>query len=155
MNVDLLRTILGPRIVDGGLSHSDPWIQVRGEDLLWVTEQLRNHSELRFDLFIDLCGVDYLGRTPRFETVIHLASTANGHRLRIRCLVPDDSLAVPSLTRFWRGANWHEREAFDMYGIRFKGHPNLERILNPPGTEEYPQRKDYPLRGPRDRKEEA
>jgi NADH-quinone oxidoreductase subunit C len=149
-----LRELLGSRLVDAGTTRGDVWITVRGEDLPGVVEQLRTHPDLRFDGFIDLCGVDFFRRKPRFETVIHLHSMDLGHRIRIHCLVPDQSLTVPSLTPFWSAANWQEREAYDMYGIRFQGHPNLERILNPPGTSDFPQRKDYPLLGARDRKEE-
>lgn len=154
LNADRVRSLLGSKIVEAGESRGEVWIQIRGEDLPGIVDQLRTHPDLKFDSFVDLCGVDYLGRHPRFETVVHLYSVGCGHRIRIRCLVPDGSLTVPSLTPFWPAANWQEREAYDMYGIRFQGHPKLERILNPPGTEDFPQRKDYPLRGHRGPKED-
>ena len=155
LTVDLLRELLQSALVDSGETKGAIWITVRGDDLSDVVRQLRTHPELRFDWFVDLCGVDYVPREPRFETVIHLHSMERGHRIRIRCLVPDDSLTVSSLTPFWPAADWYEREAYDMYGIRFRGHPNLERILNPPGTTAFPQRKDYPLKGARETKEES
>lgn len=154
LKLETLQNLLGAKLIDSGVNHGDIWIQIQAENLLTVVEQLRTHPDLKFDGFVDLCGVDYMGRHPRFETVVHLYSMDHGQRLRIRCLVPDESLVVPSLTSFWAGANWHERETYDMYGIRFQGHPNLDRILNPSGTEEFPQRKDFPLRGCREPKEE-
>ena len=154
LSVELLRSLFESKLIDAGERKGEFWMIVRGEDLVSVIEPLRAHPDLKFDWFVDLCGVDNLGKRPRFETVIHLYSMDYGQRLRIRCLVPDESLTVPSLTPFWSAANWQEREAYDMYGIRFQGHPNLERILTPPGTEDFPQRKDYPLRGSRETKED-
>ena len=153
LNLGLLKELFGSKLIESGDYRGDLWIQIRAEDLLPVIDQLRTDPKLKFDWFVDLCGVDYLGKHPRFETVVHLRSMELGHQIRVRCQVPDESLTVPSLTGFWPAANWQEREAYDMYGIRFQGHPNLTRILNSPGTEEFPQRKDYPLRGKREPKE--
>lgn len=150
LSLSSLRHLFAAKLVDSGDSKGDTWIKVTGEDLLEVLGQLRSHPDLTFDWLIDLCGVDYLGRTPRFEVVIHLCSMKEAERIRVHCLVPDESLTIPSVVSLWPGANWHEREAYDMYGIRFKGHPNLDRILNPLETSEFPQRKDYPLRGSRE-----
>ncbi len=141
-------------LLQGGVARGDYSVQVRAETLIPLVEFLRKESDLAFDSFVDLCGVDYLDRRPRFEVVIHLYSTSARHRIRVRCQVPDDSLTVPSLTPYWKAANWQEREAFDMYGIRFQGHPDLKRILSPPDTQEFPQRKDYPLKGDRDLEED-
>lgn len=142
---------LGARVVAAGEHQGDFWIQVRGADLPAVVQSLR--ADFGFDHFVDLCGVDYLPRAPRFESVVHLYSFARRNRIRVRCLVPDDTLTVPSLTGFWDAANWQERESFDMYGIRYDGHPNLDRILSPPETDVFPQRKDYALKGDRAKKE--
>ncbi len=154
LSLERVREVLGGRAFESGETQGDLWVKVKSEDLLAVVDLLRTHPELSFDWLADLCGVDYLPRHPRFEVVVHLYSMAHTHRIRVRCEVPEASLTVPSLTAIWQGANWLEREAYDMYGIRFQGHPNLERILNPLGTEGFPQRKDYPLRGPREPKEE-
>ena len=153
LNQSLILENLGSAIVKSGEFRNDFWIQVKGEDLLRAIEFLRAHEELSLDSFIDLCGVDYKDRAPRFEVVVHLFSQRHHHRLRIRCLVPDETLTVPSLTRFWKGANWQEREAYDMYGIHFEGHPKLDRILSAPDVTTFPQRKDYPLKGEREKPE--
>lgn len=147
---DRICSELDSAIGQSGESNGDFWIKVSGEKLLKTVEVLQVHSEFLFDSFVDLCGVDYLEEQPRFEVVIHLYSSKHKHRIRIRCMVPDTTLTIPSLTEFWPAANWQEREAFDMYGIRFHGHPNLERILSPPDTEVFAQRKDYPLKGERE-----
>lgn len=141
---------LGDKVVESGEFQTDFWIKVHGKDLLSVIQFLKEDTKAYFDSFIDVCGVDYLKTKPRFESVIHLYSTQNKHRIRIRTLVDDKSMTVPSVTNFWKGADWHERESFDMYGIKYEGHPNLQRILSAPGTEVFPQRKDYPLRGVRE-----
>ncbi|GAB4390050.1 MAG: NADH-quinone oxidoreductase subunit C [Thermodesulfovibrionales bacterium] len=110
---------------------------------------LRDEPELGFDLLRDLCGVDYLGRkTPRFEVVYHLYSIRNRRILRLKAQVPEDDARIQSVVPVWIGADWHERECYDMYGIVFEGHPDLRRILMPEDWEGHPLRKDYPLRGP-------
>ncbi len=124
-------------------------IVIKAEGLKDVVAFLKTKPELCFDSFVDLCGVDHLGEDIRFEVVIHLYSSIYKHRIAIRVKVPNDTLMVPSITDFFKGANWQEREAFDMYGIQFEGHPKLERILSPTGTHVFAQRKDYDLLGPR------
>jgi len=94
-----------------------------------------------FDAFVDLCGVDYLRRDPRFEIVVNLLSHERRQRLRIRVGVPGD--VVASITQVFEGASFYEREAYDLFGIRFSGHPDLTRILLPDEWEGYPLRKDY------------
>ncbi|GBE32473.1 NADH-quinone oxidoreductase subunit C 1 [bacterium BMS3Bbin05] len=101
------------------------------------------------DYLKDLCGVDYLGkRDSRFEVVYHLYSMEHRHMLRIKVPVSESDCVVDSVTSIWIGADWHERECYDMYGIEFKGHPDLRRILMPEDWEGYPLRKDYPVKGP-------
>ena len=112
-----------------------------------VAEMLRDDPALDFDLFVDLCAVDYPDRTPRFEVVLHLYSVGKRHRIRLKTRVGDgegDHAEVESLVAVWPGANWFERETFDMMGIVFRGHPDLRRILMYPEFEGYPLRKDYP-----------
>ncbi len=106
---------------------------------------LRDDAELRFDLLADVTAVDYLGRTPRFEVVYILRSTVSHHRLRVKVPVDGPDPVVPTATGVWKSALWGERETFDMFGIRFAGHPDLRRILMYPEFEGHPLRKDYPL----------
>jgi NADH-quinone oxidoreductase subunit C len=110
---------------------------------------LRDDPRLRMEMFIDLTAVDYLGRTegPRFEVVCHLRSLEKGHRVRIKARVGDEDgsgAEIDSLVPVWRGADWFERETFDMFGVTFKGHPDLRRILMYEEFKGYPLRKDYP-----------
>jgi NADH-quinone oxidoreductase subunit C len=106
---------------------------------------LRDDEELAFAFLENLCGVDYLGRTPRFEVVYHLLSMTHRQRICLKVGVPDTNLHLPTLTGVWQTANYQEREAYDMFGFIFDGHPNLERILMPDDWNGHPQRKDVPL----------
>ena len=121
--------------------------------LLAALRTLRDRRELRFELLVDLCGVDYstYGGAydgKRFAVVYHLLSLANNHRVRVRCFAPDDEFpVVPSAVEVWPNANWFEREAFDLFGIMFPGHPDLRRILTDYGFIGHPFRKDFPLSG--------
>jgi NADH-quinone oxidoreductase subunit C len=107
-------------------------------------------GECGFDLLVDITCVDYLhyrGAKDRFGLVYCLANTATNERLTVRCFLNEPDLKVPSAVPLWEGANWMEREVYDMFGIVFKGHPDLRRILMPDEFVGYPLRKDYPLRG--------
>ncbi len=112
-----------------------------------IMHYLHDTPELCFSHLRDVCGVDYLGKKePRFEVVYHLYSISNRNMIRIRAEVPEDDPAIESVVEIWDGANWHERECYDMFGIRFIGHPDLRRILMPEDWEGFPLRKDYPLK---------
>ena len=103
-----------------------------------------------FDLLVDVTCVDYLnyrGARDRFGLVYLLANTATNHRITVRCFVNDTDPSVPSVVALWEGANWLEREVWDMFGVRFAGHPDLRRILLPEEFKARPLRKDYPLQG--------
>ena len=103
-----------------------------------------------FDYLADVAGIDYLNypdATDRYGVVYALASTETAERVYVKVLVNDPDPAVPSVYSLWKGADWMEREVYDMYGVRFIGHPDLRRILMPEGFAAYPLRKDYPLRG--------
>ena len=114
-----------------------------------IARYLHDDPDLYFDYLIDVCGVDYLGKKEkRFEVVYHLFSIKHRHALRLKAEVSESNPAIDSVTPVWVGANWHERETFDLYGIKFKGHPDLRRILLPEDWEGHPLRKDYPLKGP-------
>ncbi len=129
-------------------------IVVAADRHLDVMRKLRDRPELRFEMLIDLCGVDYSHYGggprdgPRFAVVCHLLSLSNNWRLRVRTFAPDDEFpVVPSLVDVWPAANWFEREAFDLYGIMFPGHPDLRRLLTDYGFVGHPFRKDFPLSG--------
>lgn len=132
--------VLGSSEFRGQLS-----VQIRPAALVAVARFLRDDPELRYNFLEQLCGVDYLGRTPRFEMVYHLLSHTNRHRVCLKVGLPEHEPLVPSLTPLWSAANYQEREAYDMFGIQFDGHPSLERILMPEDWEGHPQRKDVPL----------
>jgi len=106
---------------------------------------LRDEPTLRFNLLVDICGVDYLGREPRFEIVYHLYSVPFNSRLRLRFGVPEEDMVIPSVVDLWVAADWFEREAFDMFGFKFLHHPNLRRILTHEAFVGHPLRKDYPV----------
>ena len=119
-----------------------------------ISTTLRDHADLRFETLIDLCGLDYsayrdgLHEGPRFAVVTHLLSLTHNWRLRVRTVCPDDDLPlVGSLIDVWPAVGWFEREAFDLYGIVFEGHPDLRRILTDYGFVGHPFRKDFPVSG--------
>jgi len=135
-------------------------ITVRRRAWTRAVQLLRDHPDLRFDLFLDLCGVDYLDRedrAERFEVVLHLYSVSKKHHVRLKTPVPEANPRVPTITGLYEGANWFEREAWDLYGIVFEGHPNLSRLLTHDSFVGHPMRKDYPtarrhvLKSPRER----
>lgn len=123
-------------------------INVPAADVVAVLQSLRD--EHSFDLLVDLTAIDWAeGADPRFVVVYHLYSTEHHNYLRVatNCTGDDESPTVPSVTSLWAGANWHERETYDMFGIVFEGHPDLRRILMWEGYPHYPLRKDFPLAG--------
>ena len=122
---------------------------VAPEDLVALCSHLRDDPALRFDFLSDICGVDIFPQTPRFMLVYHLFSIAHKWRLRLKCRLGDPPIA-PTVIPVWPTANWHEREAYDMYGITFDGHPDLRRIYMWDGFDGYPMRRDFPLRGYKD-----
>ncbi|MCZ4288621.1 NADH-quinone oxidoreductase subunit C [Hoeflea alexandrii] len=107
---------------------------------------LRDDAQCQFVSFIDICGVDWPGRPERFDVVYHLLSPRQNVRIRVKIMTSEDA-PVPSLTPVFPGADWFEREAYDLYGILFTGHPDLRRILTDYGFEGHPLRKDFPLTG--------
>jgi len=122
-------------------------IVIKKEAVLRVCRLIRDDEELAFDMLKDLCGTDCYRPNDRFEVVYNLYSLKNKFRLRLKLTVDETDLHVPSVTSVWPGADWHEREAYDMYGIIFDNHPDLRRIYMPEEFEYYPLRKDFPLMG--------
>lgn len=120
----------------------EPWVEVNPEVLLELARFLRDEQGLRFDLLMCLSGVHY-EKEQQLGVTYHLNSTGEKHKLTLKVMLPADDAVLPSVESVWKTANWHEREAFDMYGIRFEGHPDLRRILCPDDWQGYPLRKDY------------
>lgn len=120
-------------------------LTVRREDIVEICHFCR--ESLGFDYLIDISSVDNFGDEPRFEMVYELSSIATNEHLRLKLSVSEDDPEVATVTSIWPTANWHEREIFDMMGIRFSGHPDLRRILMWDGYPYYPLRKDFPLAG--------
>lgn len=133
-------------VLDSHSFHGDETVIIKKEDIREVCRFLKSDPELSFDFLSDLCGVDYMGRKPRFEVVYHLFSLNKHHRIRLKAMVGEGE-KIDSVVGVWGTADWHEREAYDMYGIAFEGHPNLTRILMPENWDGHPLRKDYPLKG--------
>ncbi len=133
-----------PSVVIGDES-GDLALTVGRMHLVELAAWLRDEPELNFKFLNNLCGVDFLGREPRFEVVVHLTSIPNQMRIALHVGVPENDPTVPTLTRLFPTANYQERETYDMFGIIFTGHPGLERILMPEDWMGYPQRKDHPL----------
>jgi NADH-quinone oxidoreductase subunit C len=113
--------------------------------LVRTLERLRDDPETAFEMLSDVTAVDYRGRTPRFEVVYQLNSLSLHHRLRVKVALDEYDAVVPTASTVWKSALWAEREVFDLFGIRFEGHPDLRRILMYPEFEGHPLRKDYQL----------
>ncbi len=125
-------------------------VRIPTDHLLEVMRFLRQDERCSFEQLCDLTCVDYLNfpkARDRFGLTYSLLSVSKGHRLWVKCFVNDPNPAVPSVTGIWKGAEWLEREVWDMFGVRFTGHPDLRRILTWEGFAAHPLRKDYPLRG--------
>ena len=149
-----LQNALGEQLVSVSTALGEVTAVVRPERLLAVAQTLRDAPELRFEQLIDLCGVDYSvygeggWEGSRYAVVYHLLSVTHNLRLRLRVFAADDEFpVVDSVIGVWPSANWYEREAFDLYGIVFSGHPDLRRILTDYGFVGHPFRKDFPLSG--------
>lgn len=139
-------------VLSSHAQHGDETATVLASRLLEILSFLRDDEVTAFEMLTDLTCVDYLGvREVRFEVVYHLYSLSKNHRLRVKVEVDEEDARVPSVIGLWKSANWMEREAWDLYGVRFEGHPDLRRVLLYPEFEGHPLRKDYPmeLRQPR------
>ncbi len=134
------------RIHDVGIAFGDLTIHTEPGNLIDVLEFLKDDVQCRFVSFIDICGADYPAREKRFDVVYHLLSPYQNLRIRVK-LRTDEDTPVPSATAVYPGADWFERETYDLYGVLFTGHPDLRRILTDYGFEGHPLRKDFPLTG--------
>jgi NADH-quinone oxidoreductase subunit C len=151
---DRLLDVLGERVDSLTERLGELTLEVRAADYRMVAQTLRDHPALRFEQLIDLCGIDYstYGDKPwpreRFAVALQLLSVEHNRRLRLRAFCPDDALPkLDSVIEIWPSVNWFEREAFDLFGIVFDGHPDLRRILTDYGFVGHPFRKDFPMSG--------
>ncbi|HEY8268875.1 MAG TPA: NADH-quinone oxidoreductase subunit C [Xanthobacteraceae bacterium] len=136
-----------PGAVTGyAVAHGDLTLQAEVGEIVRVTAFLRDDPKCQFFSFVDLCGVDWPARAKRFDVVVHLLSPKRNLRVRIK-VETDEDTPVPSITGVFPGANWFERETYDLYGILFTGHPDLRRLLTDYGFDGHPLRKDFPLTG--------
>ncbi len=136
----------GDMVTGWNVSHGELTIECRREDIVRLLRFLRDDQTCRFCCLIDICGADYPEREERFEVVYHLLSPYQNQRIRVK-LKTDETALVPSVINVFPAANWFEREAFDLYGIRFSDHPDLRRLLTDYGFAGHPLRKDFPLTG--------
>ena len=149
-----LQNVLGDAIVQMSERLGELTLIIKPQAYVAAMTALRDHPDCRFEQLVDLCGMDYSDYGDgawaglRFAVVAHLLSVSRNQRVRVRVFCPDDDLpVVPSVVDIWPSANWFEREAFDLYGIVFEGHPDLRRILTDYGFIGHPFRKDFPLSG--------
>ena len=149
-----LQNVLGEALVQASVRLGELTLIVKPQTYASTMSTLRDHPDCRFEQLIDLCGIDYSSygegawEGARFAVVVHLLSVSNNQRVRVRVFCPDENLpVVSSMVDIWPSANWFEREAFDLFGIVFEGHPDLRRILTDYGFIGHPFRKDFPLSG--------
>lgn len=147
-NLEMVKKRFGDVIIDSHSFRGDDTVIIKKQHILDVCGFLRDESALSFDFMMDLTVVDYLNqsdRSERFEVVYHFYSSKLNHRLRVKAPVPESDCTIDSIISLWIGADWFEREAYDMYGITFNNHPNMKRILLYEEFEGHPLRKDYPI----------
>lgn len=151
---DIIAEALGDKATRIVAALDEVTVEVRAKDWPAACILLRDHQKCRFDTMVDLCGVDYsaygeAGRdSQKYAIVVHLLSVTLNQRVRVRCYAVDDDFpVVHSLVDVWPSANWFEREAFDLFGVIFEGHPDLRRLLTDYGFVGHPFRKDFPTSG--------
>jgi NADH-quinone oxidoreductase subunit C len=137
---------LGPKLGSSSIAFGELTLKAEAADILDVLTFLRDDPGCRFVSFVDICGVDWPAREKRFDVVYHLLSPYKNTRIRVK-VEADDVTPVPSATPVFPGALWFEREAYDLYGVLFSGHPDLRRLLTDYGFEGHPLRKDFPTTG--------
>jgi NADH-quinone oxidoreductase subunit C len=143
---DHIASSLGEAVEDRAIAYDELTIVARREDIVRVATFLRDDPQCRFVSFIDICGADYPARERRFDVVYHFLAPHHNRRIRVT-VETDEVTPVPSLIGVFAAANWYEREAYDLYGILFSGHPDLRRLLTDYGFEGHPLRKDFPMTG--------
>jgi len=141
-----VKPLLGAALVSSKLACGELTLVVARDQIIDVLTKLRDDDGCQFEILIDVCGVDYPQRANRFDVVYHLLSTRMNQRIRVK-VETNEADAVPSVIPVHPSANWFEREAYDMFGILFSGHPDLRRLLTDYGFQGHPLRKDFPLTG--------
>ncbi|PLX81360.1 MAG: NADH-quinone oxidoreductase subunit C [Desulfuromonas sp.] len=144
--VDKLKARFGEVVLDEREFRGEVTVTVKAEEIVAVCSYLK--GELGFNFLTDLCGVDYLGKSPRFMVVYQLYSIGEHLRLRVKAPVEESNARIDTVSGVWATANWLERECYDLMGIVFNNHPDPRRILMPDDWEGHPLRKDYPVQGP-------
>lgn len=137
---------LGDRVENSVVTYGELTITVPASSIVDVVTFLKRDAQCQFISILDVCGADYPARPQRFDVVYHFLSPRQNQRIRVKVLTDEDT-PVPSITGVFPGADWYERETYDLYGILFSGHPDLRRILTDYGFEGHPLRKDFPLTG--------
>jgi NADH-quinone oxidoreductase subunit C len=145
-SLQLLKESFPDAILETMLPQGDATAVIHPDSLTKIVDFVKNDPHLQFDVLIDITAVDYLERKPRFDVVYHFLSLPFAQRLRLKVAVDEGEPGLASITSWWGAADWLEREVWDMFGIRFAGHPNLKRILMYDGFQGHPLRKDYPIR---------
>jgi NADH-quinone oxidoreductase subunit C len=143
---DYLASTLADAVLHSEIAHGQLILTVKRDEIARIMTVLRDDPRCLFKVMVDLCGVDYPDRPERFEVVYNLLSLKLNHRIRVKVATGEEGL-VPSITGVFSTAGWFEREAWDLFGIYFSGHPDLRRILTDYGFEGHPMRKDFPLTG--------
>lgn len=143
----LIKNSFPDAIVDSSIFRNELTLVVKKEHISEIAGFLKENKDLDFNFLSDLCGVDRVESNGVFEVVYHLYSLYKNHRVRLKVQVQANEPKISTVTNVWKTANWHEREAYDMFGIQFDGHPDLRKILMPDEFEGHPLRKDYPIDG--------
>ena len=133
-------------VIDYKVAYNELTVNVRRDKIISFLTFLRDDVNCKFIQLVDLCGVDYPEREERFDVVYHLLSMHHNKRIRVK-ITTDDGTTIPSVCGVFPSANWYEREAWDMFGVMFDGHPDLRRLLSDYGFQGHPLRKDFPLTG--------
>ncbi len=145
--VEALTSRFGEQAIEVAEFRGELTVIVPREKIVEVCRFLKDDPAFRFDLLADLSGLDMFTPVKRFAAVYNLYSLANKHRIRLKVFTEEEDPKLPTVTGVWGTANWHEREAYDMFGIVFEGHPDLRRVYMPDDFEHHPLRKDFPLMG--------
>ena len=142
----MIAAVVPRSVTDHKVAYGELAIIANAAEIVKVVTFLRDDERCQFWSFIDITAVDWPGREPRFDVVYHFLSPKQNQRIRVKIAV-DENMSVPSIIDIFRGADWFERETYDLYGILFTGHPDMRRILTDYGFEGHPLRKDFPLTG--------
>jgi NADH-quinone oxidoreductase subunit C len=144
--VEKLKAKFSSEVLDVVVYRDETTVIVKKEQIVAICTFMRD--ELGYNFLCDLCGVDYMGKSPRFMVVYNLYNITTKQRIRIKAPVAEEDASIDTVSTVWGTANWHEPECSDLMGIKFNNHPDLRRILMPADWEGHPLRKDYPLQGP-------